>query len=129
MRRVARRDRSATRDGDARDQRVAEIDRASGLLAVGRDLSGRGRRHGIEVEDAVGELEGLTPAHLVTLGENGVKTLDDVGDLAGDELKEVLDKGGHQVDLDTCNAIILAARKHWFPEAEQGEAAAPEQSA
>ena len=30
--------------------------------------------------------KGLTPAMLVKLGENGVKTLDDLADLAGDEL-------------------------------------------
>jgi transcription termination/antitermination protein NusA len=102
--------------------------RARGYIDA-RNAEFEAKRKELGVEDAVAELEGLAPAFLVTLGENGVKTLDDVGDLAGDELKEVLEKGGHQLDLDTCNAIILAARKHWFPEEGQSEAAAPEQSA
>ena len=38
---------------------------------------------------------------LVALGENGIKTLDDFADLAGDELVELLDdsdKGGAKLD-------------------------------
>ena len=38
------------------------------------------------VDDALATIEGLTPAMLVTLGENGVKTLDDLADLSSDEL-------------------------------------------
>ena len=36
--------------------------------------------------DELAAIEALTPAMLVTLGEAGVKTLDDLADLAGDEL-------------------------------------------
>jgi N utilization substance protein A len=54
---------------------------------------------------------------LVALGEKGVKTLDDLGDLAGDELVEVL--GAGEMDADTANAIIMKAREHWF--AEEGK--------
>ena len=60
------------------------------------------------VEDAVAEIGGFTPAMLVTLGEKGVKTLDDLADLAADELIEILGEDG--VDEDTANAIIMAAR-------------------
>ena len=59
---------------------------------------------------------------LVTLGENGIKTLDDFADLAGDELLEMLaasDKGGAKLELDEANALIMAARAHWF-ERERG---------
>jgi transcription termination/antitermination protein NusA len=74
------------------------------------------------VEEAVAALEGLTPAMLVKLGEQGIKTLDDLGDLAGDELVEMLGEGA--LSLDEANAMIMAARAHWF----EGEAApaAPE---
>jgi N utilization substance protein A len=56
---------------------------------------------------------------LVTLAENGIKTLDDFADLAGDELLEMLatsDKGGAKLELDEANALIMAARAHWFEE-------------
>src|SRR5277367_3656520 len=46
------------------------------------------RRQELGVEDALAELPGLSPAMLAKLGESGVKTLDDLGDLAGDELVE-----------------------------------------
>jgi N utilization substance protein A len=60
---------------------------------------------------------------LVTLGENGIKTLDDFAGLAGDELLEMLaasDKGGAKLELDAANALIMAAREraHWFDEVE-----------
>src|SRR3546814_14215355 len=44
------------------------------------------RRQQLGVEDALAGIEGLTPQMLVALGEAGVKTLDDLGDLSGDEL-------------------------------------------
>ncbi|NQW11134.1 MAG: KH domain-containing protein, partial [Alphaproteobacteria bacterium] len=56
--------------------------------------------------------EGLSVGMLVTLGENGVMTLDDLGDLASDELRELLPDAG--LDEDQANAIIMAARAHWF---------------
>jgi N utilization substance protein A len=49
---------------------------------------------------------------LVTLGEKGVKTLDDLADLAGDELQEIV--GAEAMDEETANAVIMAARAHWF---------------
>ena len=60
---------------------------------------------------------------LVALGEKGVKTLDDLADLASDELREIV--GESAMDADTANAIIMKAREHWFPaeEAAAGEAA------
>ncbi len=74
------------------------------------------RRRALGVADDVAAIEALTPAMLVALGENEIKTLDDVGDLAGDELIELL--GASAPDLDTANEIIMAARAHWFDDEE-----------
>jgi N utilization substance protein A len=63
----------------------------------------------------------MTPAMLVALGEKGVKTLDDLGDLAGDELVEAV-QAVAKLTQDEANAIIMAARAHWF---EEADAAAP----
>lgn len=70
------------------------------------------RRLELGVEDAIVALDVFRPAQLVTLGEKGVKTLDDLADLAGDELIEVL--GAGSMSLDQANAVIMAARAHWF---------------
>src|SRR5690606_6917735 len=44
------------------------------------------KRRALGVEDEVAEVSGLTAAMLVALGENGVKTLEDLADCATDEL-------------------------------------------
>jgi len=90
------------------------------------------RRRELGVTDEVADIANMTPAMLVKLGENGVKTLDDLADLAGDELADYLSEW--EVPLDDCNVIIMAARAHWFddedaeaaPEAAPGTEAAPE---
>ena len=66
--------------------------------------------------DEVAAIEGLTPAMLVALGEKGVKTLDDLADLAADELTDEKDGilKGFELSLEDANAIIMAARAHWF---------------
>jgi N utilization substance protein A len=64
-------------------------------------------------------METFTPAMLVALGEKGVKSLDDLADLASDELIEIV--GGEAMDEETANAVIMAARAHWFDE-EDGAA-------
>ena len=71
------------------------------------------RRKELGVADEIAAIEGVTPAMLVALGEKGVKTLDDLADLAADELIEI---AGAAVKLeeDEANAIIMAARAHWF---------------
>ena len=92
-----------------------------------RDYEERYRQLG--VADDLAGIEGLTPGMLVTLGENGIKTLDDFAGLAGDELLEMLaasDKGGAKLELDEANAMIMAARAHWF---EDEAAAAPAEAA
>ena len=58
-------------------------------------------------------IDGLTPAMLVTLGEAGVKTLEDLADLAGDELVELVARCASKRET-SAGAIIMAARAHWF---------------
>jgi len=71
------------------------------------------KRKELGVSDEIAALEGVSPALLVAVGEKGVKTLDDLADLAGDELIEM---AGNTVKLEPeqANAIIMAARAHWF---------------
>ena len=78
------------------------------------------KRRTLGVTDELAAIEGMTPAMMVTLGEKGVKTLDDLGDLAGDELVEIVGKDA--LTEEQANVIIMAARAHWF-EGEEKEGA------
>jgi len=99
-------------------------ERARGALER-RDREYETRYRELGVDDDLSGIEGLTPGMLVTLGENEIKTLDDFAGLAGDELLEMLaasDKGGINLELDDANAMIMAARAHWFDAADAGSA-------
>ncbi|MEW5704080.1 MAG: transcription termination factor NusA [Pseudomonadota bacterium] len=72
------------------------------------------RRKELGVTDEVAVVEGLNPTLLVKLGEKGIQTLDNLADLASDELRDVV--GHAQLSVSEADAIILAARAHWFPE-------------
>jgi len=105
------------------DDDVAEELRARGrshLEEVAREHEARRRELG--VSDELAGVAGLTGAMLVALGENGVKTLDDLGDLASDELIELL--GDHAPAAAEADAIIMAARAHWFSDEDSENAAA-----
>jgi N utilization substance protein A len=82
-----------------------------------REAAAREERRGLGVEDDVAAIEGLTEAMLVVLGKKGIKTLDDLGDLATDEL---VGRSGllkeFSLSDDDGNRIIMAARAHWFAE-------------
>ncbi|MDD9876568.1 MAG: transcription termination factor NusA [Magnetovibrio sp.] len=98
-----------------------------------RDEELNRQRVELGVDDDLASVEGVTPSMLVVLGQNGVKTRDDLADLAGDELLELAE--GENLTLDAANAIIMAARAHWFAddeatgEGEAAEAAAEEPAA
>ena len=97
-----------------------------------REQAAREERQALGVEDALADMPHLTEAMLVTLGKAGVKTLDDLADLATDELVQKKridqrrrksdsgneDKGGilaaYGLSDEQGNEIIMAARAHWF---------------
>ncbi len=60
---------------------------------------------------------------IIRLGENGVKTLDDLADLASDELLEIINSD--KISLDHANEIIMKAREHWFEEEEEHNSEIP----
>lgn len=88
------------------DAKEAELKEKQGELGIKEDLA---------------TLEGLAPDIIITLGENDIKTRDDLADLATDELREIL--GEEKVSESEANAIIMKAREHWF---ENEEATAEE---
>ena len=68
------------------------------------------------VSDEVANIEGLTGEMLVELGQNDIKTLDELADLASDELMGMV--GENVLSEENANAIIMGARAHWFEDAE-----------
>ncbi|MBC2779197.1 transcription termination factor NusA [Parasphingopyxis marina] len=109
-----------------------------------REEAARERRRELGVEDALVDMPYLTEAMLVTLGEAGIKTLDDLADLATDELIEKRraeprrrdqaaparpqPKGGvlgmYGFSEEQGNEIIMAARAHWFEDEDEPAPAA-----
>jgi N utilization substance protein A len=117
-----------------------------------REEAHRATRRELGVEDALAEIPHLNEQMLVVLGKAGIKTLDDLADLATDELiakkreaprrrataptdgpplrrpQRAEDKGGvlgeFGLSEEQGNEIIMAARAHWF-EDEEAPAAAP----
>ena len=84
-----------------------------------RDAEFEAKRKELGVDDDLGEFEGITTEMMVLLGEAGVKTRDDLADLAGDELLEIVPQGA--MTLDAANDIIMQARAHWFADEEGAE--------
>ena len=91
---------------------AAELINRADLFLQRRDAEADEKRRELGVSDDIASIESLTPAMLVQLGEKGIKTLDDLADLAGDELVEIV--GEAAMNAEDANAIIMAARAHWF---------------
>ncbi|MEC8837983.1 MAG: helix-hairpin-helix domain-containing protein, partial [Pseudomonadota bacterium] len=134
------------------DEELAEELQSRAQEAIDRqEAAHREARRELGVEDDLAELPHLTEAMLVTLGQAGVKTLDDLADLATDELIQKKreaprrrnnadgppmrrpsvreqDKGGvlgeYGLSEEQGNEIIMAARAHWFDDEEEAPAVA-----
>lgn len=106
------------------DAELAEelINRAQSFLAT-QAAEAAEKLGSLGIADDLKAFERITPAQLVKLGEAGVKTLDDLADLAGDELVEIL--GSDTIREKEANEIIMAAREHWFAD-DSAAVAAPQ---
>jgi len=128
------------------EELAAELQNRAAEALERREVANREERRTLGVEDALADLPYLTEAMLVTLGKAGIKTLDDLADLATDELiqkKRIeprrrvpnpeAEKGGVLADYglseEQGNQIIMAARAHWFAdEPASGEVAPADDS-
>ncbi|MCB2107548.1 MAG: transcription termination/antitermination protein NusA, partial [Rhodobacteraceae bacterium] len=78
---------------------------------------------GVADDLADAQIEGLDPRKILVLAEKGIKTLDDLADLAGDELVDLLET--EKMDIEAANKVIMAARAHWFPDEPASETPEP----
>ena len=103
------------------DENVAgELIRRAEEFMTRRDVELDEKRIALGVTDEVASFDVFSPTALVALGEKGVKTLDDLADLASDELMEIV---GPSIDEEAANEIIMRARAHWFAEEDDAEPA------
>ncbi|MGB4058151.1 MAG: transcription termination factor NusA [Alphaproteobacteria bacterium] len=78
------------------------------------------------MKDDLVAIEGLSPAQMIKLGEAGVKSRDDLADLAADELIEIL--GSDQMTEKNANTVIMNARAHWFESEESAKTPSSEEA-
>jgi N utilization substance protein A len=132
------------------DDIATELQERASEALERREAAAREERRGLGVEDSLAELPHLSEQMLVTLGKAKILTLDDLADLATDELvqkkrpeprrraenapQRAEDKGGilaeYGLTEEQGNEIIMAARAHWFEDedAPQTEEAADAES-
>lgn len=70
------------------------------------------KRQELGIQDDLMTFDGLTSDMILKLAESGVKSKDDLADLAGDELQEILGEG--VMNNNDANELIMRARAHWF---------------
>ena len=80
------------------------------LAAKAEEL--KAQQAALGLSDDLVNFAGLSADQIMKLGQSGVKTLDDLADLAGDELVEIL--GDKKISENDANALIMKAREHWF---------------
>jgi N utilization substance protein A len=124
-------------------------DTATELQARARDYLGAieaefdDKRKALGVEDDVKEVPGITTRMLVALGENGVKTVEDLAGCATDDLAGWSERkdgetthnagflDGFDLTREECESLIMQARLKagWITEADLAPPAAPEEAA
>ena len=103
---------------------AAELRNRANVFLSEEELRLTAERRDLGVTDELAAIDGLSPQMLVTLGKAGIKTIDNLGDLATDELIDPGSPEGDErgiladytLDEQEANALIMAARAHWFEE-------------
>ena len=91
--------------------------RAKDFIAE-RDKEFNAKSKALKIDESMKAVEGLAPEMIIALAEKNVKNIDELADLAADELIEIL--GEDTVSETEANDIIMSARRKagWFDEQE-----------
>ena len=103
---------------------------------AGDELTSRCRELGVEA--SLSEIAGISPPMLVALGENGIKTVEDLAGCATDDLAGWTERkdgenkrfpgflDGFELSREECEAMIMQARLKagWITEADLAQPAA-----
>ena len=93
------------------DEALSEelISRAKNYLER-KDKEAEAKIKEMKIDKKLIELGVFSNSTLLKLAENNILKLDDLADLAADELMEILP----ELDENTASEIIMKAREHWF---------------
>ena len=97
---------------------AAELQKRAKDFIVRRDKEFEEKSKSLGIDEQIQSIEGLDRDMILMLADKGVKTIDDLADLATDELIEMLGVG--VITEAEANRVIMAARQHWF-DAEEAE--------
>ena len=102
------------------DEKIAEELRERALVSLKEKEEGLIKDiEKMGISNELSQFDGLNPAILVKLGSANIKTVDNLADLASDELQEILE----DISLTSKEAdeIIMRARASWFEDGEKKE--------
>ena len=90
---------------------IEEIRNRAADFISSRDKEYKDQMDILKVSDELRNFEGLNNEMIVSLGKEGIKTVDDLAELSTYDLLDILPKGS--VDFKKAEAIIVLARKSW----------------
>ncbi len=89
---------------------VIELQTRAATYVAKKEKEFEDKKEELHIDESLVNFDGLTKEQKVLLAEKDVKTLDDLADLAGDELVDILSTMSEK----EANDIIMKAREHWF---------------
>jgi N utilization substance protein A len=96
------------------DQVAKELKERAAASIKDRDKKLQKEMKKLGIEEELVNFEGLTFPMIVKLGKEGIKNVNNLADLASDELKEIL--GEIKISSKDIDEIIMKARSPWFKE-------------
>lgn len=97
------------------DEDIAqELQRRAQAYVEKRNQEFEEKTKNLGLDEKLQTIEGLDKDMLMTLADHNIRTIDDLADLATDELLEIL--GKDILSVSEAEKVIMAARAHWFEE-------------
>jgi len=119
-------DELAAIDGFDEDVAAELINRGQVYLQTKADEFEKQKKT-LGIKDDILDVDGVNASMALKLAEHDIKSRDDLADLAGDELVEML--GTDVMNEKEANALIMKARQHWFDKTDKAEAKAEDEAA
>ncbi len=95
------------------DEEIAqELQRRAQAYVEKRNKEFAEKSKNMGLDEKLQTIEGLDKDMLLTLADHNIRTIDDLADLATDELIEIL--GEDILSTKEAEKVIMAARAHWF---------------
>ncbi|MDD3669453.1 MAG: transcription termination factor NusA [Alphaproteobacteria bacterium] len=91
---------------------AAELQNRAKAYLVAREDDLTKKIEKAKVSKDIQSMKEFTLEMLAKLADAKIRTLDDLADLASDELRDIV--GEKNMDAETADAVIMKAREHWF---------------